>query len=284
VRTFDSAPSKPREVEELVDEYLHRPIARRIVALLVHTPITPNQVTLISGLLGVAAGIVLTLGVARPALRLAAGGLLFLSVVFDCCDGQLARAKQISSTTGAILDGVADYLVGASTAIGASYFLVHALGSPWYWLVGLVGSASTVVQSAMFDHAKTRYIARVGGGYSEREEDVDRVAKERRRAWTEGRYGDAILFRLYEGYSRAQHAALTIPSVADPVAYRIANASRMQRWTFLGIGTHFALGYVAFAASYWWNPALVVYFGICATVLNLFLASLMIFEARQAGA
>jgi len=282
--TFDSAPSKPREVEELVDEYIHRPLARPLVALLARTPVTPNQVTLLSGTLGVAAGVALALGAQRPGLRLLAAGLLFLSVVFDCCDGQLARVKGISSTTGAILDGLADYVVGVSTALSGSWFLVQTLGSPWYWLLGLAGTVSTVAQSAMFDHAKTRYIARVGGGYSEREEDIDRIAKERRRAWREGRYRDALLFRLYEGYSRAQHAALTIPPVADPVAYRIANAPRMRRWTFMGIGTHFALGYVLAAAAYWSPYAIVAYFAICATVLNLVLATLIAFESRQARA
>jgi phosphatidylglycerophosphate synthase len=265
-----------------VDEYIHRPLARHLVAILVRTPITPNQVTLISGTLGVAAGAAMVLAVQDRRWGLAAGGLLFLSVVFDCCDGQLARLKQISSTTGAILDGIADYAVGISVGFGASYFLVAALGSPWFWLLGLAGIASSAVQSALFDHAKTRYIARVGAGYSEREEDVDRVTKEQNRAWQDGRWGDAVLFWVYERYSKAQHATLTIPPVADPAAYRTANARRMRLWTFLGIGTHFALGYVLCFLTFWWAPAVAVYFLICATVLNLILLAMMTQEARAA--
>jgi phosphatidylglycerophosphate synthase len=276
--------TKPREVEELVDEYVHRPLARRIVAVLVHTPITPNQVTMISGALGVGAGVALALAPREPRWSLAGGILLFLSVVFDCCDGQLARAKQISSTTGAILDGLADYAVGISVGVGASYFLVVRLGSPWYWLLGVVGIACSAVQSAMFDHAKTRYIARVAGGYSEREEDVDRVGQNRARAWQQGRYGDAFLFWVYERYSRAQHATLAIPPVADPAAYRMANAGRMQLWTFLGIGTHLALGYLLSILSYWWAPALAVYFLVCATVLNIVLVVMIALETRAVQA
>lgn len=52
---------KPLEAEELVDEYFHRPPARIVVRFLARTPITPNQVTLLSGLVGVAAGVLVGL-------------------------------------------------------------------------------------------------------------------------------------------------------------------------------------------------------------------------------
>jgi phosphatidylglycerophosphate synthase len=281
---YSTSATKPGEVEEWVDERIHRPLARQLVVLLLRTPITPNQVTLLSGFVGVLGGIALFGGAEHPAWLVLAGVLLFGSVVLDCCDGQLARARQISSTTGAILDGLADYAVGFTFGIGASHYLVHRLGSPWYWLLGLVGIVSSALQSAMFDHAKTRYIARVGGGYCEREEDVDRVARDRARAWADGRYGDALLFWVYEGYSRAQHASLAIPPAPDPAAYRNANAGRMRGWTILGIGTHFALGYIACVLSWWWAPALAAYFIFCSTILNLLLASMMAAERRQVAA
>jgi len=274
-------PAKPREVEEQVDEYLHRPLARLLVRVLVRTPITPNQVTLISGLLGVTSGVGIALGAHEPRWRLLGALLLFLSVVFDCCDGQLARARGISSTTGAILDGISDYAVGVSVGVGASYFLASVTGSPWYWLLGLGGIASSAVQAALFDHAKTRYIARVSGGYSEREEDVGRVAADRRRATDAGRYLDAFLLWVYEHYSRAQHATLRIPPVSDPIAYRAAHATRMRLWTFLGIGTHFALAYLLMAATYWSVWAAAAYFIICLTLLNVLLLALMSVEASR---
>lgn len=276
-----SVPAKPQEVEELVDELIHRPLARRVVSVLVHTPISPNQVTLISAVLGVGGGIAFALGAADRRWCLAAGLLLFLSVIFDCCDGQLARAREISSTTGAILDGIADYAVGIAFALGSCYFMVTRLESPWYWLLGLAGSGSTAVQSAMFDHAKTRYIARVGGGYAEREEDVARVTRNRAQALTEGRYGDAILFWVYEQYSRAQHAALAIPPVANPSAYRAANAGRMRLWTFLGIGTHFALAYLACVLAFLWAPSAAVFHWMCVTLFNVVLIAMIWLEARS---
>ncbi|HMV32299.1 MAG TPA: CDP-alcohol phosphatidyltransferase family protein, partial [Gemmatimonadales bacterium] len=278
------APAKPPEVEEWVDERIHRPLARRVVALLLHTPITPNQVTLLSGIVGVSGGVVTGFAVAWPAGRLLGAALLFAAVVLDCCDGQLARARKISSTYGAILDGIADYAVGIALGVGAGFYMAATFGSPWYWLLALAGIASSAVQSALFDHTKSRYIARAGAGYSEREEDLGAVRAERDRAWRERRLRDALLLALYHNYSTVQHAALQIAPAADPAAYRAANAGRMRAWTLLGIGTHFALGYVLLAASYWWPAAIAVYFALCTTVLNLYLVVLMRLEARQAAA
>ena len=277
-------PSKPPEVEELVDEYLHRPIARRVVDLLVHTPITPNQVTLIAALIGVAAGITLAFGTRGPGVMLTSGILLFVAVVLDCCDGQLARRKGISSTYGAILDGIGDYAVGISLGVGASIYIVTLTGNRWYWLLGLAGIASSAVQSALFDHAKTRYIARVGSGYAEREEDLDSVERTRAAAWSEGRYRDAFLLWVYLSYSRAQHAAMRIGPAADPVAYRAAHAGRMRAWTFQGIGTHFALAYVATLVGAWWPPGPMLYFAATATVFNLFLLVLIALEPKESPA
>jgi phosphatidylglycerophosphate synthase len=278
------APGKPREVEELVDEYVHRPIAARVVTLLVPTPITPNQVSIVSGLFGVAASVVIGLGGRSPGLLPWGGALLFVSVILDCCDGQLARARKISSTTGAIVDGLTDYVVGVSVAVGATYSMVQAFHEPWYWLLGLVGLVSIAAQSALFDHTKTHYIARVSGGYSEREEDVERIAGERGRLWREGRYREAALLWVYERYSRAQHAALLIPPVADPAVYRAANAARMRAWTFLGIGTHLALAYVLAVIARWWAPAVPLYFWLHVIVFNALLAGLLVIGFRRDGA
>jgi hypothetical protein len=133
----------------------------------------------------------------------------------------------------------------------------------------------------MFDHAKTRYIARVGGGYAEREEDVARVTRNRAQALTEGRYGDAILFWVYEQYSRAQHATLAIPPVANPSVYRAANAGRMRMWTFLGIGTHYAFGYLACVFAFLWAPSAAVFHWTCVTLFNLVLIVMAWLEARS---
>lgn len=270
------AAAKPPEVEEWVDEKLHRPLARRLVRLLLRTALTPNHVTLLSAFVGVSAGVAFAAGAERPEWRLLAGLLLFCSVILDCSDGQLARAKGISSTLGGVLDGGSDYAVGLAMGIGGSYYMAVVFGSNWWWLVGLAGILSAAVQSALFDHTKTRYIARVGGGYAEREEDLDKLSADRARALRERRLWDAFLLWGYLKYSRAQHRAFTIPPAGDPVAFRARHAGQMRAWTWQGIGTHFALAYLFCALSYWWAAAAAVYFVACATVLNLLLVVLLV--------
>lgn len=276
--------SKPLEAEELIDEHLHRPLARLIIPALARTPITPNQVTFLSGLVGVTGGLLLGAGAHRPGLLGWSALLLFISVVLDCCDGQLARIRGISSTTGAVVDGLADYAVGFGMGVGASYFIVTMHGNPWFWLVGVAGIASAAVQSWFFDHAKTRYIARVRTGYAEREEDLDKIAEQRRALWAKGEYWEAFLLYGYMNYSKMQNAALAIAGTEDPIEYRAKHAGRMRAWTFLGTGTHFALAYLAVFATIWWTDATLWYLILHIVPLNLYLLYLIVTEPRPATA
>ncbi len=275
---------KPIEVEEHVDHFVHRPLAALLVPLLLRSPITPNQVTLLSGAVGVLAGAALALGADRPVALLAGGILLFVAVVLDCCDGQLARARGTFSTTGAVLDGIADYVVGIAFHVGATYVLVRHYDNGWYWLLGLAGMLSGAAQMALFDHAKSRYTAQVNPGYAEREEDLDKIASERAVARAAGRRGDAFLLGVYERYTRAQHVTVKIPHASDPAAYRAANRGRMRAWTYLGSGTHNAVAYLLAALSFLWLPALTAFFVLNLTLFNFFLLLLLALERRQAAA
>lgn len=275
--------SKPIEVEELVDRFVHRPLAARIVVLLLRTPITPNQVTLLSGIAGVLAGGALAWGAAHPVGRLLGGVLLFAAVVLDCCDGQLARARGAYSTTGAVLDGLTDYLVGVAFCAAATYVLVRHNASGGYWLLGLAGVASWAAHSALFDHARTRYTEQAGGGYVEREEDLGKVARERTAARAAGRRGEAFLLGVYERYTRAQQATVRIAPARDPAAYRAANRGRMYAWGLLGSGTHFTLAYLLAALSFFRPEALTAFFVVNLTVFNLLLAVLLVLEPRQSA-
>jgi phosphatidylglycerophosphate synthase len=272
---------KPIEVEEFVDRFVHRPLAARLIPLLVRTPITPNQVTLLSGAIGIFAGVALAWGADCPHARLASGILLFVAVVLDCCDGQLARARGTSSTSGAVLDGIADYAVGIAYGAGAAFVLAHHSGSGWYWLLGLAGMASMAIQLAAFDHAKTRYTAQVAGGYAEREEDLEQLARERAAARAAGRRAEVFLLWLYERYTRVQQAAVKIGPVRDAEAHRAANRGRMYAWTLLGSGTRFAMAYLLAALSAAWMPALTAFFAINLTLGNLYAAVLLALEKRQ---
>ncbi|HEX6239912.1 MAG TPA: CDP-alcohol phosphatidyltransferase family protein, partial [Polyangiales bacterium] len=112
---------KSRDVEDPVNLWVHRPIAYAFCTLVYRTSMTPNQVTLIAILLGVAASACWVEG--SPRAMLWGGILLWSSAIMDGADGILARAKRLQSAFGRALDGFADYLVGLSSVAACVYHL-----------------------------------------------------------------------------------------------------------------------------------------------------------------
>jgi choline kinase/phosphatidylglycerophosphate synthase len=100
-----------------VSRHLNRRLSRRITRRLLDTPVTPDQVSLLSfGLAAASAGLL-----ARGSLVL--GGLLAQTAsVLDGCDGELARARMESSPEGEVMDAVldrwADALILSGMALG----------------------------------------------------------------------------------------------------------------------------------------------------------------------
>lgn len=89
------------------NNYACRPLAAVFVYLLYATPITPNQVTFLSMFVALIGDAALLFCPGRIGLA-AAALLLYLSFVFDCADGQLARVKNMSSSVGSYLDFLMD--------------------------------------------------------------------------------------------------------------------------------------------------------------------------------
>lgn len=99
----------------LVDRFLNRPLGRPLSKLLVRTPISPNQVSIVSIFVGLAAAWFFARG------NFIAGALIFqLCAIIDCVDGDLARALFKQSRLGKWLDLGGDQIVHFSVfaAIG----------------------------------------------------------------------------------------------------------------------------------------------------------------------
>jgi phosphatidylglycerophosphate synthase len=98
-----------KPADSLFNLYVARPPAAVVVAALARTRTTPNQVTFASIAIFVVAMVALA-GLPGWAGLLAGVGLVELSYVFDCADGQLARLTKRSSPVGALLDFLMDEL------------------------------------------------------------------------------------------------------------------------------------------------------------------------------
>jgi phosphatidylglycerophosphate synthase len=83
--------------------------------LLLRTPITPNGVTWLMLLCGVAAAALLTLPGILPVV--AAVLLVQLQILFDCCDGEVARWRERYSVAGIYVDRLGHYLTEAALPI-----------------------------------------------------------------------------------------------------------------------------------------------------------------------
>jgi phosphatidylglycerophosphate synthase len=108
--------TKPQD--NAITRYLYRPVSFPLTRLLVWTPITPNQISYLVAAL-VAIGCWIT---AHRSLHLALLGtvIVLAASYLDCCDGEVARVKLLSSRFGAWIDTVVDELssVGYMVAIG----------------------------------------------------------------------------------------------------------------------------------------------------------------------
>jgi len=107
---------KPQD--NAITRYLYRPVSFPLTRLFVQTPLTPNQISILTGILVVIGLWVTARGSMNDAI-LGTGIVLFASYV-DCCDGEVARLKLLSSRFGAWLDTVIDELasLGYMVALG----------------------------------------------------------------------------------------------------------------------------------------------------------------------
>ena len=115
-----------------------RPIAALLVDFVKGTRITPNQITLLSYVVALAAAGLLIGWQGRLGLVVAIV-VYELSYVLDCADGMLARWRGIQSTPGHLLDFLMDELKAFAilAAVAVRLFLEHA--ETHYLLLGLFG-------------------------------------------------------------------------------------------------------------------------------------------------
>ena len=117
---------------------------------------TPNQVTTVSLLIGIAAAVAFATG-SRAGL-IAGAVLLQIAFTTDCVDGQLARYTRRFSKLGAWLDSVFDrakeYAVFAGLALGST----RGGESAWV-LAGCALGLQTFRHTVEFSYAATRHRA-----------------------------------------------------------------------------------------------------------------------------
>ena len=162
----------PIDLVEPVNRYIQDPIAKQIVGFLINTPVTPNQVTYFSVLVGFASGYAFSF--ASPLSLIIGGILLEVTLVLDCVDGQLARAKGMASDWGRLIDGIAGYFAYLAVVVG----LIK--GFPEYGQVLKIIAGLIIVRAISYDYCKQSLVTLLLQGYDGVEREIQNTRQKLR--------------------------------------------------------------------------------------------------------
>ncbi|ACY99634.1 MULTISPECIES: CDP-alcohol phosphatidyltransferase family protein [Thermomonospora] len=113
---------------------------------------SPNHLTYLMMLVGVAAGVVVSLP-GHPLWAALAGALLVqVYLLLDCVDGEVARYLQRTSATGVYLDRIGHYLAEAALLVGLGARAQGEWASGGYLELGLVAALGAVLIKAETDN------------------------------------------------------------------------------------------------------------------------------------
>jgi CDP-L-myo-inositol myo-inositolphosphotransferase len=146
-------PSGSYSDSPIIDRYIIRKKSGFISGFLSRTPVTPNQVTIISLIFGIASAAFFSHG--KHTYTIIAGVLYFVSTVFDQCDGEVARLKQMETEFGRKLDIIVDAIVNAVIVIGITIAVYTKIGSVLVIIAGffaMTGITISLLLATYFSH------------------------------------------------------------------------------------------------------------------------------------
>ncbi len=218
---------KHPEAEELFDLWIYRPAAWLFVRAVHRTPLTPNQVTMLSLAAALAAAYCFASG--TMALLAAGAAWYGLANILDCADGQLARVQNSGTPNGRLWDGVADYI--GSTAIFAGIGIGFSALGMNMWITVVAAGLSSALHAMIFDHVQGDFIARARG---------EHPAPPAGSAGIPPAGGGHLLHRLNTTYTRAQARVMetVIPGSARAVKDGTRAVALIRLWSFLGPTTN----------------------------------------------
>jgi hypothetical protein len=265
---------KAYEIEELVDVYFFRRLGYVVAVAARLARLTPNQVSILAGLVGSAGGVLLY----DDRLMFVGLALVVFHGVVDSADGQLARMTGQVSELGRLLDGVAGYATHAAVYL-AIVARVVSQGGGWTILGwALLAGGFTALQAQMYDYHRTTY-ARLA---------IKGVAEPGGPAAGRSPRDVPALVRVYEAVQRtlagdhalveaalASRATGATVRAEDRARYR-ANFYRLVRgWNLLGDNVRrYALIVLAVAGRLEW------FFGFILLPMNVVLVVLQLGQRR----
>jgi phosphatidylglycerophosphate synthase len=147
--------TRPRELQDWLNFRLYHPLAWRLARLFARTPVTPNMLSVVGGLMVIAAAVAYVQpGWPWPAL---VGLTLHMAWhVIDGADGDLARLTGRSGPIGEIVDGICDYASHFVLYVILALMLQTHLG--WFaWVPAVTAGVSRIVQANYAEVQRRQY-------------------------------------------------------------------------------------------------------------------------------
>ncbi|MDP2923632.1 MAG: CDP-alcohol phosphatidyltransferase family protein [Candidatus Omnitrophota bacterium] len=139
--------------------HITRDMALVLSWLLLHTPITANQVTLFSL---VAGGLGCVMFAHGSKVAMAVGAILLqLWYLLDHVDGQIARYRKQVTLTGVYFDYVSHYLIHIGIFFGIGYGIFASSGNLFYFIMGITAGMGVTFLNLIYDVQYKAYFSKI---------------------------------------------------------------------------------------------------------------------------
>jgi hypothetical protein len=192
---------KSSDTEEWWDIVFTRPLGFYLALFYKKLHITPNQVTLVSIVLGTLAGcffystdlIINVIGMF----------LLVFANLHDSADGQLARMTNNTTQLGRILDGLAGnvWFIAIYVAICLRLTLQ---GYPEIWILASFSGMCHVIQATMADYYRNIHLLFINGKAGSEVDNSEELSKEFENLRWKKNFFQKIMLRFYINYTKQQ--------------------------------------------------------------------------------
>ncbi|MEN3369357.1 MAG: hypothetical protein V7609_1500 [Verrucomicrobiota bacterium] len=218
VRADIEATYKSREIEGFLDLHFYRKVGFQLARFFAWAGVTPNGVTLLGTLIGIAAGHLyfyrdLTTNVLGMCLHIFANAM-------DNADGQLARLTNRLSPSGRVVDGIGDNLIYASVYVHLCLRFVAEGGSRGVWIVALLAGLSHRFQSEAAEFCRDAYLRFAAGKLRSLELSSDLRSQYEAVTWTAD-FWQKLLLKLHLGYVTEQEMFCPCLARLEEAARRI---------------------------------------------------------------
>ena len=141
-----------------------RKLSPYLTALLVRTPITANQTTILWGVISAANSYIVYRVLVGDVVLLPVIPLVYiLTYVLDCVDGEVARVRNMANPVGGkLLDGICHRTTEYSLLAAYVYAASDLTGSPWVLAVGLLLISGEAMHTYAYERRLTAMRVQMG--------------------------------------------------------------------------------------------------------------------------